>query len=76
MRVTAGAKPGANSATGSVVETIYVGGSTRVVVDLDAGQRVNVMMSNEGDNDVEKLRGATVTVSWSPSDVVTLASEN
>ena len=76
MRVTAGAKPGANSATGSVVETIYVGGSTRVVVDLDAGQRVNVMMSNEGDNDVEKLRGATVTVSWSPSDVVTLASGN
>ena len=76
MRVTAGAKPGANAATGSVVETIYVGGSTRVVVDLDAGQRVNVMMSNEGDNDVEKLRGATVTVSWSPSDVVTLASEN
>lgn len=76
MRVTAGAKPGTNSATGAVVETIYVGGSTRVVVDLDAGQRVNVMMSNEGDNDVEKLRGATVTVSWSPSDVVTLASKN
>jgi len=76
MRVTAGSKPGTNAATGTVVETIYVGGSIRVVVDLDAGQRVNVLMSNDAGGDVDKLRGTAVTLSWAAADVVTLASEN
>ena len=73
MSVKVGAATGANSAAGNVVETIYIGGNTRVVVDLDAGQRVNVMVSNESLGDADKLRGAAVTVSWSASDVVTLA---
>lgn len=74
MNVKAGSAKGANAASGKVVETIYIGGNTRVVVDLDAGQRINVMVSNEGNADADKLRGATVTVTWSASDVVTLAS--
>ena len=74
MTVKAGSAKGANTATGKVVETIYIGGNTRVVVDLEAGQRINVMVSNEGNSDADKLRGASVTVSWSASDVVTLAN--
>lgn len=64
---------GAGSASGTVVETIYVGGNTRVVIDLDAGQRINVIVSNDSNPNVERLRGSKVTVTWSADDVVTLA---
>ena len=72
MDVKAGTKAGANSAGGTVAETIYVGSNTRVVIDLDAGQRVNVMVSNDTNPNADKLRGQKVTVSWSAGDVDTL----
>ncbi len=74
MDVKSGAKAGANSASGSVVETIYVGSNTRVVVDLDAGQRVNVIVSNDENPNADKLRGQKVVVTWSATDVVTLSA--
>ena len=74
MDVKTGAKAGANSASGSVVETIYVGSNTRVVVVLDAGQRVNVIVSNDANPNADKLRGQKVVVTWSATDVVTLSA--
>jgi putative spermidine/putrescine transport system ATP-binding protein len=74
MDLKTGTTAGANSASGLVVETIYVGSNTRVVVDLDAGQRVNVILSNDANPNADKLRGQKVIVTWSATDVVTLSA--
>ena len=72
MTVKPGSSRGAHSATGTVVETIYIGGRTRIVVDLDAKQRIAVLVANETKDSVDVARGAKVTVSWSAKDVVSL----
>lgn len=59
-------------ALGVVVETVYVGGATRIVVDLEAGQRINVLDSTSEPETVSRLRGKRVSVTWAPGDVVTL----
>ena len=64
----------AGSATGRVVDAIYIGGASRIVVDLDAGQRINVMDATLNPETASALRGQGVTVSWQEADVVTLTS--
>ena len=71
MQLSATAKKGH---AGTVVDSIYVGGASRVVVDLDAGVRINVLDTASAAGTVAALRGKRVTVSWSAADVVTLTS--
>lgn len=57
------------SAEGTVLEEIYLGASTRYVVDLDAGAQLVVQRQNEGDSDAERAvsRGDRVRLRWQPS---------
>ncbi|HTL42017.1 MAG TPA: ABC transporter ATP-binding protein [Pseudolysinimonas sp.] len=71
---SAGAKPAAGHTAleGTVSEVIYLGTSTRILVDLDDGYRLNVLEQNVGGREQHDRRGARVTASWSPKDVVEL----
>ena len=56
---------GEHSATGTVREVIYVGMSTRFVVDLDAGGSLVVVQQNSNvTNDLDALRGQRVSLVW------------
>jgi putative spermidine/putrescine transport system ATP-binding protein len=71
-----GTKPSAGSVsvTGKVTEVIYLGTSTRLLVDLDGGYRVNVLEQNVSTKGAaHDRRGATVEAQWSPADIVSLA---
>jgi putative spermidine/putrescine transport system ATP-binding protein len=59
-----------------VSEVIYLGTSTRILVDLDGGYRLNVLEQNTGGAAKHDRRGEKVVASWSPSDVVSLAQPN
>jgi putative spermidine/putrescine transport system ATP-binding protein len=50
---------------GTVAETIFLGASTRIIVDLDAGKRVAVLEQNDLNTTDTKL-GAKVTVAIHP----------
>jgi ABC-type Fe3+/spermidine/putrescine transport system ATPase subunit len=69
-------EPGTVSLPGTVSEVIYLGTSTRLLVDLDAGYRLNVLEQNvsTGGADPHDRRGASVVASWSPADIVPLTS--
>jgi putative spermidine/putrescine transport system ATP-binding protein len=75
MFVSSGpAQAGRSSAVGTVVEVIYVGSASRIVIDLESGKRLNVMEQNDTSRDTPDRRGERVTVSWNASDVVQLLS--
>ncbi|HEV7741158.1 MAG TPA: ABC transporter ATP-binding protein [Pseudolysinimonas sp.] len=65
---------GAVSVKGTVSEVIYLGTSTRILVDVDDGYRLNVLEQNVSTrgSDVRDRRGTAVVASWSPADVVSL----
>ncbi|WP_394686240.1 ABC transporter ATP-binding protein [uncultured Microbacterium sp.] len=60
------------SASGSLVESIYVGSGIRQVIDLDAGPRVTVLERNDRSRIADQERGGRVHVSWHEDDVVAL----
>ncbi|WP_217181032.1 ABC transporter ATP-binding protein [Streptomyces sp. AC495_CC817] len=64
---------GALSAQGTVVESIYLGNSTRVIVDLDVGARVTVLEQN-AHSDQNDSRGQRVFVHWQEQSVVHLSA--
>lgn len=67
--------PGAGSAAGTIAEVIYVGTSTRIVVDLDAGKRIIVLEQNSTSDDVRAThdrRGERVHAEWSAAAIVPL----
>ncbi len=66
------AAPGARSARGVVVESIYVGSGIRRVVDLEAGPRVTVLERNDRSGSGDAERGRVVDVTWHDDDVVSL----
>jgi putative spermidine/putrescine transport system ATP-binding protein len=71
-----GTKPaaGAVSVKGKVSEVIYLGTSTRLLVDLDGGYRLNVLEQNVSTKAAaHDRRGAAVEAQWSPADIVSLA---
>jgi putative spermidine/putrescine transport system ATP-binding protein len=74
MSLSTGAPSGPHSAGGMVVEAIYIGGASRIVVDLDAGVRINVIDNDKTPEAASALRGKKVTVSWKATDVVTLSA--
>jgi putative spermidine/putrescine transport system ATP-binding protein len=71
----AGSKPtpGAVRVNGVVAEEIYLGTSTRLLVDTDDGARVTVLEQNVADRADHERRGEKVAAEWSKTDVVTLA---
>ena len=72
MSIETATRTSANSALGSVVDAIYIGGASRIVVDLDAGARINVIDDEKTPEAAAALRGKRVTVSWKATDVVVL----
>ena len=62
------------TAAGVLAEVIYIGSSTQLIVDLDAGSRVVVLEQNDAHRVATNGRGARVTVGWNDSDIVTLAA--
>ena len=61
-------------AAGVLAEVIYVGSSTRLIVDLDIGTRVTVLEQNDADRVGEDERGSRVRVGWDERDTVALAT--
>ncbi len=61
-----------HSARGVLVETIYLGSATRVIVDLDDGPRVSVLEQNDAEREHDDVRGSRVVVGWRERDVVPL----
>lgn len=73
LEITAGlAQREAHSAAGTVIEVIYIGSASRIVVDLESGKRINVIEQNDSSRLTPDRRGERVTVSWEPTDVVQL----
>jgi len=74
MSVSTSISSGPHTAAGTVVEAIYIGGASRIVVDLDAGARINVIDDEKTPEAASALRGKRVTVSWKATDVVSLSA--
>jgi putative spermidine/putrescine transport system ATP-binding protein len=62
------------TASGTIAEVIYLGTTTRILVDLDAGQRITVLAPHATERFSDHDRGARVTASWRAVDVVPLDS--
>jgi putative spermidine/putrescine transport system ATP-binding protein len=60
------------TALGTLTEIIYVGSSTRLIVDLDAGTRLAVLEQNDAQRVRLDDRGSRVTVGWHERDTVAL----
>jgi putative spermidine/putrescine transport system ATP-binding protein len=63
---------GMRSASGTIVESIYLGSGIRRVVDLDGGPRISVLERNDRSRAVNQVHGDRVHVSWHEEDVVAL----
>jgi putative spermidine/putrescine transport system ATP-binding protein len=57
---------------GTLAEVIYVGSSTRLIVDLDAGIRMVVLEQNDAHRVGEDERGSRVSIGWRDLDIVAL----
>ncbi|MFG2452549.1 ABC transporter ATP-binding protein [Streptomyces sp. NPDC048512] len=59
-------EPEHSGTTGTVAEVVYLGDSTRFLVDLDAGGRLTALQQNldTSSEDVAALRGARVRLRW------------
>lgn len=68
------AAAGRSSVQGTIVDVIYVGSASRIVLDLESGKRINVIEQNDSSRSTPDRRGERVTVSWNASDVVQLSS--
>jgi len=65
------------SAVGTISEVIYVGTSTRILIDLDAGLRISALEQNTaehsaGSEHLGDRRGERVVVEWATHAIVTL----
>ena len=63
------------AADGTVREEIYLGASTRYVVDLDAGGQLVVQRQNEGDADRGISRGDAVRLHWQRAHALPVSGE-
>ncbi len=70
----AGTKPaaGARVVSGIVAEEIYLGTSTRVLVDVENGPRLNVLEQNASSRADHDRRGESVVAEWLDRDIVPL----
>ncbi|MFD3530668.1 ABC transporter ATP-binding protein [Streptomyces sp. NPDC058664] len=65
-------EPGLATAVGTVAEVVYLGDSTRFLVDLDAGGRLTALQQNLdiSSADLAAFRGARVGLRWHPHHAV------
>ena len=68
------AASGARAVSGVVAEEIYLGTSTRVLVDIDNGPRLNVLEQNASSRAEHDRRGEAVVAEWLDRDVVALGA--
>lgn len=68
--------PGAITVPGVIAEAIYIGASTRLLVDLDAGERLTVLEQNVASEGHSDRRGERVFARWNQSDLVELSAEH
>ena len=61
-----------HTAHGTLAEVIYVGSSTRLMIDLDAGLRITALEQNDAHRVTEGHRGTRVSIGWQDRDVVAL----
>ncbi len=68
------ATPGSASATGEVIDVVYLGMTTRVVVRLDTGNDLVVVRTNDeaGEGRAGHAVGQRVVVSWRERDAVAM----
>ncbi|MFF4749326.1 ABC transporter ATP-binding protein [Streptomyces sp. NPDC002514] len=68
--------PGHATATGTVAEVVYLGDTTRFLVDLDAGGRLTVLQQNLENTaeDVAAYRGTRVRLQWQERHTVQVPS--
>ena len=66
------AADGVVSLPGTITEVIYLGTSTRLLVELATGRRVTVLEQNATSRSTVDRRGEAVHVRFAPSDVVSL----
>jgi putative spermidine/putrescine transport system ATP-binding protein len=57
---------------GVVAETIFLGASTRIVVDLESGKRISVLEPNDDEVGVQHRRGDAVTAHFQAASLVEL----
>ncbi|WP_369148717.1 ABC transporter ATP-binding protein [Streptomyces sp. R44] len=64
--------PGHSTAAGTVAEVVYLGDSTRFLVDLDGGGRLTALQQNleTSSADLAAFRGARIGLQWHPSHAV------
>ncbi|MFF7754688.1 ABC transporter ATP-binding protein [Streptomyces sp. NPDC007971] len=77
LKESAGAQePEHASATGTVVEVVYLGEATRFLVDLDGGGRLTALQQNleTSSEDVAAYRGARVRLRWHRRHAVRIPS--
>ncbi|MFK0211097.1 ABC transporter ATP-binding protein [Streptomyces sp. NPDC090298] len=69
---TAPGEPGHSTASGTVAEVVYLGDSTRFLVDLDGGGRLTALQQNlrTSSADLAAFRGARIVLQWHPSHAV------
>ncbi|WP_158861781.1 ABC transporter ATP-binding protein [Leifsonia sp. AG29] len=60
---------GGPNATGTLIESVYVGSSIRRVVDLDGGPRISVLERNDSSHGADYDRGTRVHVTWDDRDL-------
>ena len=60
------------TAQGSLAEVIYVGSSTRLIINLDAGKRITVVEQNDAGRVKFTDRGSRVSVGWQDHDIIEL----
>ncbi|WP_411108823.1 ABC transporter ATP-binding protein [Streptomyces sp. c-19] len=65
-------EPGLATAAGTVAEVVYLGDSTRFLVDLDGGGRLTALQQNleTSSADLAAFRGARVDLRWHPHHAV------
>ncbi|MFF9853525.1 ABC transporter ATP-binding protein [Streptomyces litmocidini] len=64
--------PGHATAAGTVAEVVYLGDSTRFLVDLDGGGRLTALQQNleTSSADLAAFRGARIGLQWHPDHAV------
>ncbi|WP_426368212.1 ABC transporter ATP-binding protein [Streptomyces sp. E-08] len=64
--------PGHATAAGTVAEVVYLGDSTRFLVDVDGGGRLTALQQNleTSSADLAAFRGARIGLQWHPSHAV------
>jgi putative spermidine/putrescine transport system ATP-binding protein len=73
MDIVSGKTPaGTIALTGTVAETIFLGASTRIIVDLAAGKRIAVLEQNDLNRKHTAL-GSSVTVAVHPQFLTPLS---